>query len=431
MSLKKNTVWSLIGSVAPMLLGLVTIPYLIKQIHVEAFGILTLVWSLIGYFSVFDFGIGRALTHQVSSCVSKNLEQDLPSIIKTGLLFMLTTGLFGGGILALVSHELGTHWLNVSASLEADTIRCLLIAAIGIPLTTITSGLKGILEGYEDFKSASILRIVLGITNFGLPALTVMFLDKSLELMVLSLVVARFIVMVAHIMVINRRLEVNSLLQASLADKKNIKSLVSFGAWMTLSNIISPLMVTADRFIISYMLGAGLVAFYTVPFDFIVRLLIIPAALTGVLFPRFTYLFQNDIGQIKLLYKKSFVLIFSVMGFISLGLAIGSNFGLTIWLGKSFAEQSWVIASILATGLLFNSLAQIPHAAIQASGDVKITSLIHLCEFIFYIPLLYGALYFYGLVGAAIVWVVRVFADLIVLSVFAKKKIRIVSYAQY
>lgn len=429
MSLKKNTIWSLIGSVAPMLLGLVTIPYLIKQIQVEAFGILTLVWSLIGYFSVFDFGIGRALTHQVSSCVSKKLEQDLPSIIKTGLLFMLSTGVIGGGILAIVSSELGTHWLNVSKSLEADTIKCLLIAAIGIPLTTITSGLKGILEGYEDFKSASILRIVLGISNFGLPALTVMFLDKSLELMVLSLVVARVIVMMAHIIVIHKKLPIYHLMKASLADKDKIKSLLSFGAWMTLSNIISPLMVTADRFIISYMLGAGLVAFYTVPFDFIVRLLIIPAALTGVLFPRFTYLFQNDAGQIKLLYKKSFVLIFSVMGLISLGLAIGSNFGLTLWLGENFADHSWVIASILALGLLFNSLAQIPHAAIQASGDIKITSLIHLCEFMFYIPLLYGALHFYGLVGAALVWVLRVFADFIVLSVYAKKKIRIGSHA--
>jgi O-antigen/teichoic acid export membrane protein len=429
MSLKKNTIWSFVGSVAPMLLGLVTIPYLIKQIDVEAFGILTLVWSLIGYFSVFDFGIGRALTHQVSSCVSQNLEHNLPSIIKTGLLFMLATGVFGGVILAVSSHQLGSHWLNISKNLETDTIRCLLIAAIGIPLTTITSGLKGILEGYEDFKSASILRIILGISNFGLPALTVMFLDKSLELMVLSLVLARFIVLLAHLVVINKRLGIYSLVRASLADRNNVKSLVSFGAWMTLSNVISPLMVTADRFIISYMLGAGLVAFYTVPFDFIVRLLIIPAALTGVLFPRFTYLFQNEIGQIKILYRKSFILIFSVMGFVSLGLIIGSNFGLTLWLGKNFAEQSWVIASIMAVGLLFNSLAQIPHTALQASGGVKITSLIHLGELVFYIPLLYGALHFYGLVGAAIVWVVRVLADLIVLSIFAQKKIRILSHA--
>ncbi|CAM2785331.1 Membrane protein involved in the export of O-antigen and teichoic acid [Flavobacterium succinicans] len=428
MSLKINTYWSFIGSVAPMILGLITIPYLIKQVHVEAFGILTLVWSLIGYFSIFDFGIGRALTHQVSSSISLNLESELPSILKTGLLFMLATGVFGGVVLAISAHELGTQWLNVSEGLEKDTTKCLVIAAIGIPLTTVTSGLKGILEGYEDFKAASVLRIILGICNFGLPALAVMFLNNSLEYMVLSLVLARFIVMLAHLYVINKRLSIYDVMTTSLADKNKIKKLLSFGAWMTLSNIISPLMVTADRFIISYILGAGLVAYYTVPFDFIVRLLIIPAALTGVLFPRFSYLYKTDIEQINRLYKKSFFIIFAVMGLISFGIAIGSYFGLTIWLGKNFAEHSWVIASILAIGLLFNSLAQVPHTAIQASGDVKITSIIHLSEFIFYIPLLYGALHFYGLVGAAIVWVLRVFVDLIALSVFAKMKITTVAY---
>lgn len=429
MSLKKNTIWSFFGSAAPMLLGLITIPYLIKNIHVEAFGILTLVWSLIGYFSVFDFGIGRALTHQVSSSISQELDHELPSIIKTGLLFMLVTGLLGGLILALISTKLGANWLNVSKGLESDTIKCLLIASIGIPLTTITSGLKGILEGYEDFKSASLLRLVLGITNFGLPALSVFLLNNSLQYMVLSLVLARFIVMIAHLVVINKRISIYSLMVASLADKVKIKSLLSFGAWMTLSNIISPLMVTADRFLISYILGASLVAFYTVPFDFIVRLLIIPAALTGVLFPRFSYLFKNDIDKIRELYKKSFLAILLAMGGISIILAIGSHFGLTIWLGKSFADNSWKIASILSIGLVFNSLAQIPHALIQASGDVKLTSIIHLCEFVFYLPLLYAALHFYGLIGAAFIWVLRVFADLLILSICAKKKTTILSHA--
>lgn len=429
MSLKKNTVWNFVGSVAPMLLGLVTIPYIIKQIDVEAFGILTLVWSLIGYFSIFDFGIGRALTHQVSSNIANNALKSLPSIIKTGLLLMLLTGFIGGFILALLAHQLGTDWLNVSVGLQSNTIQCLLIAAIGIPFTTVSTGLKGVLEGFEDFKAASVLRIILGVSNFGLPALTIMFIDKSLEAMVTSLVIARLIVMIAHIVVINKRLSAKVIIGAKMAEKVETKSILTFGAWMTLSNIISPLMVTADRFIISYMMGAGLVAFYTVPFDFIVRLLVIPAALTGVLFPRFSYLFRNSFSEVKPLYRKSFYLILSVMGFISISFALGSYFGLSLWLGESFAEKSWIIASILAIGLLFNSLAQIPHAAVQASGDVKITSVIHLFEFIFYVPLLYLSLHYYGLIGAAAVWVLRVFADFVVLTICAKSKMRNNIYA--
>ena len=48
-----------------------------------------------------------------------------------------------------------------------------------------------------------------------------------------------------------------------------------------MSNIISPLMVVADRFLIANVLGAAVVAYYTIPAEFMIRLLILPAAITS------------------------------------------------------------------------------------------------------------------------------------------------------
>jgi O-antigen/teichoic acid export membrane protein len=420
-SLKINSIWNLFGSIFPMLLGLVTIPYLIAHVGVEKFGILTLIWTLIGYFSLFDFGIGRALTIQVSNNLSKGTVEKLPGIIKTGVFLMFLFGILGGALLVLTSKQLGYKWLNVNSSIQETTYYSLLIASIGIPLTTIVSGLKGVLEGYEDFKTTNILKVLLGLANFGLPALTVMFFGPSLEWMVFSLIFSRFIIIIAHLIAVNYK--ISNWLSSKLLNKKQLTEILSFGAWMTLSNIISPLMVTADRFIISYMLGASFVAYYTVPFDMIVRLLVIPAALTGVLFPRFAFLYNNNKEEMRRLYSKSTKTIALGMATISLLIAIGSYWGLSFWLGVDFAKASWIIASILAIGLFFNSLAQIPHAAIQATGDVKSTSIVHLFEFIIYIPLLFIFLNLYGVVGAAIVWVIRVLFDYLILNFIKKKKI--------
>lgn len=421
MSLKRNTIWSFFGSAMPMLLGLITIPYLIKNIHVEAFGILTLVWSLIGYFSIFDFGIGRALTHQVSSCISAETEQELPSIVKTGLIFMFITGLIGGVVLALLSSKLGGDWLNVSKGLERDTVRCLLIASIGIPLATITSGLKGILEGYEDFKSASLLRLILGVANFMFPALSVFFLNNSLQYMVFSLVLARLIVMIWHLVVINKKMKIYNLIFASLADKIKLKKLLSFGAWMTLSNIISPLMVNADRFLISYFLGASVVAYYTIPFDFVIRLLIIPASLTSVLFPRFSNLLNSDVKETLVVYKKSFNIILKVMLAVSLLMISFSYLGLKIWINEDVASKSYFLLIILMVGVFFNSLAQVPFSLIQADGKVKITSLLHVAEFFIYTIMLVLFANYFGLVGAAVAFLLRTLIDFLFLSKIARK----------
>lgn len=419
MSLRRNTLWNMVGAAVPFLLGLVTIPYLLRQIGVEVFGILSLVWTMIGYFSIFDFGLGRALTQQVASSRAGGQFSELPSLVKTGLLFTLAAGIGGGLVLAILANPLGLKWLNVSAPLKDTTIQALLIASLGIPLTTLTTGLKGVLEAYEEFKAANILRIFLGLANFGLPALSVKFFGPSLSLMVYSLIFARFVALLAHIYLVHLLLP-SGWMKAQFS-KEKMKGLLSFGSWMTLSNIVSPLMVVADRFIISSIVGASVVAFYTVPADMLIRVLIIPAAISTALFPRLTAMMVKDPLGSKVVYEKSLKVVIWIMLPICMGIALFSRWGITLWLGADFAAKSWKIASILSFGLLMNGLAQVPYAAVQAAADAKTTAILHLGEFVFYLPLLFVFLHYFGLIGAAIVWVIRVGADLLILLILANK----------
>lgn len=421
--MKKNTLWNLFSSIIPMLIGVVSVPILIKRIGIESFGVLSIIWTLIGYFSIFDFGIGRALTQQVSQL--KNETNKLIPIIKTGMVFMLITGCIGGLILVMVIILFGVSWLNVSQNINSNAVLALLIAAVGIPFTTVTSGLKGILEGFEDFKNVSILKMILGLSNFLFPIIIVLFINNSLTYVVLSLVISRFIVMLLHFIPLMKYITLNNILKSSFATKKESKKTLRFGAWMTLSNIVSPLMVNSDRFLISSVLGASVVAYYTVPFDIIIRLLVIPAALTTTLFPRFSALFREDINQLYNLYRKSILYIGILMGIISLGIIIFSYFGLSIWISKEFAEHSWKLTCVLAIGLVFNSMSQVPYALIQAKEDVKLTSIIHIFEFILYVPLLLLFIKIGGILGAAIVWSLRVIIDFILLTFFATKKINL------
>ncbi len=64
-----------------------------------------------------------------------------------------------------------------------------------------------------------------------------------------------------------------------------IRGLATYGGWMTVSNVIGPLMVVWDRFVIGAIIGSAAVAIYVVPFNFVWQILIVPAALTSALFP--------------------------------------------------------------------------------------------------------------------------------------------------
>ena len=419
MTLRRKMAWNLAGSGLPLLLGAVAIPYLVAQAGIEVVGILTLIWALIGYFSLFDFGLGRALTQQVASAQASGHHRQIPALVKSGLVFTLATGGVGGLVLALVAAPLGQHWLQVSAPLQSSVVVSLWVAALGIPLTTVTTGLRGVLEAHEDFRAANVLRLMLGLANFGLPVLCVMLAGPSLVWITGSLVAARVAVLGAHVWQVNRTLGVSWL--AAKWRWQDARPLFSFGVWMTVSNVVGPLMVTADRFFISAALGAAMVAYYTVPADVVTRVLIIPGAVTTVLFPRLAALRLQDTGAAQALYQKSLKWIAALMVPVCLALGVGAYPGLAWWLGPEFAENSWHVVAILSVGILFNSLAFVPFAAIQAAGQASATAKIHLTELLAYVPLLWLALMFGGLGAAAAVWSLRTGVDLCALLVTARR----------
>ncbi|MBR7779952.1 flippase [Undibacterium rugosum] len=420
MSIRKNTIWNLFGSASPMLIGAVTLPFLLKSIGIEKLGVLTMVWALIGYFSIFDFGMGRALTHKISILRVGNNQKEVISSTKVGLLLMLLTGIAGTVVVLLLLMTGGVQWLNFSDSVYADARRSMIIAGISIPLTTMTSGMKGVLEGFEEFGAVNVLRFFLGMSNFISPVVAILIFGPSLSIVVLCLVASRLIILVAHYRVMNKF--VPGVFFANFSMNEEARGIFKFGVWMTLSNVISPLMVIADRFVISNLVGAAVVAYYTVPSEFLIRILILPAALTTTLFPVFAKKISTNLVEAHDLYKKSLKFIFVVMFPLLSLIACCSRFGLNIWLGANFADNSYLVVIVMALGILFNSLAQIPHSAIQANGNVKLTSLIHLGEFILYAPLLIGLVHIYGILGAALAWTVRACIDFLILHKFASIK---------
>lgn len=72
--------------------------------------------------------------------------------------------------------------------------------------------------------------------------------------------------------------------QSHLAAGPLFGPLLSFGGWITLTSVISPLMVTFDRFVVGTLTGISAVAYYATPYEVLSRLLNIHAALAGVLF---------------------------------------------------------------------------------------------------------------------------------------------------
>ena len=420
--IRKNNFWNLAGSIFPITIGLFSIPILLKTIGVERFGILTLIWSLIGYFSLFDFGIGRALTQGVSKGLASKSISEIYNLMYAGLKLTLITGFVGGLIMASLSHSLSFYWLNASPNLHLEIFYSILITSVGIPIVSYTSGLRGILEGYEDFQSINIIKIILGALNFMIPMLSALVLGSSLIYIAVSLLLTRILVLFLHFFYLNKTVRMSQIYsKGKVISRKTLLEIYKFGSWMTISNVLSSLMVNADRFLLSYLLGAATIAYYTVPFDLAIRALIVPAAFSATLFPRFSNLISSNPEEAWNLLNISKQKMLKVMLFICGLIVLFSYQGLSFWINSDFANKSWFYLCILSLGIFFNGLSNLPYAFLQAYGKVKLTALLHMIEFIVYMIVLCFLVKTFGIAGAAYAFLIRVFIDYVLLNMYTKK----------
>lgn len=410
--LASNTVWNLLGQLLPMGVAVVAIPPLIRFLGVPRFGVLSLAWIVIGYFSLFDVGLGRALTKLMADKLGAGQEADIPGLVWTSLLLLLLLGIVGGVVMLLASPWLVQRALKIPADLQLETLGSFYVLALSIPLVTVTSGLRGILEALQRFRLITLIRLPLSVFSFAGPLLIVHF-SRSLFWVMVALVSGRLAGCVVHLVVCLRvmpALRCKIILQRSV-----VGPVFRFGGWMTVSHVVNPILVYADRFVIGVLISVSMVAYYTAPFDMVLRLSVIPAAVGGVLFPAFAMSLLSDPARAKLLLLRSVKYIFFAMFPITLIVVTMAPEGLRFWLGNSFAENGTSVLRWLAAGVLVNSLAHAPFALVQGGGRPDLTAKLHLLELPFYLTAVWIFTRRMGIEGTAIACTLRLLLDAVLI----------------
>lgn len=422
MSLKKNTIWNLIGSGAPLLAALAFIPYTLARLGEEGFGVLTLIWALIGYFSLFDFGAGRAMTYEISRLQNQQSGQDLAKIqmiLKSGLVLTTATGLLGCLLIWFLAPHLAQDWLKISSQWQADSQLALQITALGIIPATITSGLRGAMEGMGYFMPSNVNKLLLGFSMFTTPAISIALHGPSLWQITLYLVVIRLFIVVFGFVQLHHCLRIKNYIvttsnTALTSLQRQMRDLMSYGVWVSVTGIISPLMMYGDRFFISALVGADKLSVYAIPQEGLIRLLIVPAAICGALMPLFASILSQE--ELQRTYSDNYRRMIKIMGALC-GLAALTIYPvLSVWITPEFASKAYPIALIFIVGAFINGVATVSYTFLHAVGKTKLTAQFHIAELLIYIAMIYVLTKQFGLMGAAIAWVLRVTIDLVLLN---------------
>lgn len=406
--------------VLPMLAGIMVVPDLILRLGADRFGVLSIAWVLVGYFGLLDLGLARGLTQLLAQQAAAGVAPSIrASIAKHVRGWMCGLGLVWAVILLIVAPWLTHTGLHIPANLQPEVTIGWVCLAVSVPLLMWAASSIGALEAYSRFAAVNAVRVPMGVATFLIPW-GISHWTTHLGEVLGGLLGVRLVAALS----LNALSRSYFLHDGPAPSSSSLRNIIAFGSWLTVSNLVGPILAYFDRFAIGAMLSVTAVTYYTVPFDVLSRLPSIPVAMMGVLFPLLAQAHNVEAGNsLRLNHMVSaasrLLVAFWVPGLVVCGL-LGPVL-LAWWVGPQLALASSGVWAWIAVGVLINGFAHIPYTLLQSAGRTDITAKFHLIELAPYLLALWWALSHYDIVGAAAVWTLRVSLDTALLYIGAAR----------
>jgi O-antigen/teichoic acid export membrane protein len=409
-----------------MLVYVIATPAVVHGLGADAYGVLATLLAILGYFGFLDFGVSQATVKLISHDVARGRIDEVARVAGTSLVVNALFGVAGAALLALLGPRFLGPTLHLGAALRTPAGVALVILAAALPFVLLQGSLQGMLAADQRFFEINLLTGLAGAA-YPLAALVIVRSGGGLVAVVCSYTVIRVLSTIAFALVV--RLKQPGVLRLPRLERDVFLKLIRFGGWVSVSYIVGPLMVSADRVLIGWLRSAASVTYYSVPNDIAGRLLIVSGSLTSVLLPAFSVRADArsadggfDATRTRGLVLRSVKLLLALLCPVVVVLfAFGGDL-LGVWMGPAFAHESTATLRWLVIGALLNSVASIPFTAVWGLGRPDLTAKFHLVELPLYVGACFLLIPSLGIVGAGIAWTLRVALDLVLL-IFAMRSL--------
>jgi O-antigen/teichoic acid export membrane protein len=307
------------------------------------YGVLSIVWLFLGYFGLFDPGLSRAATYHIAR-LHDAPAKERGDVFWTALFVNAGFGIVGGLVLYVVARPLFMSAFKMPEAMRGEVIACLPWLAMSIPVS-ITSGVLGsVLQAREWFGVSNAINLGNVFLTQLAPLAVAYFHGPDLVWLIPTILLARAAGAVPGFFAVSKALPLGV---GGKFQRHLLKSLFSYGGWITVTNLLAPILTTIDRMMIGSVLSVAAVAYYTVPFNLVTRLSVLPGALSTSLFPRLSR--QNE-GEGRLLAHEAVIGLAAVMTPVVVTGIVAMPIFMRLWVGTGFAVHAAPVGMILLAG---------------------------------------------------------------------------------
>lgn len=414
----QHTALNVMGLAVPFLVAFLLLPVITGALGPARFGMLGLAWAILEYLTLFDLGLNRATVKFASEAIARGRNEVSQIAIVSLVSQVLVASVVGLGVI-LIAPFISQRVFNIPPHLLGEATGVFRAIGLSLPVVLCLTSLRGVLEAAQRFGVSNAIKIPSSAASVVIPAMCAP-LGMRLDTILIIVLGARVLTCVVLAVAVSRN--VPGFRWEMPREWHRLRMLFTFGGWVAVSSVVSPLLVYIDRFALGALISVSAVAYYMGPYEAVTKLLLLPISLSTALFPALSGSFLGGTGQSSQpVFSASLRNVFLVLMPPLAVLAVFAPEILGLWLGPDYARESSMALRILALGVLINGLAQTPFTFLQAAGRPDLTAKFHIAELALHLPLTWYLVVHYGVSGAAIAWLTRVSIDTTLLFIANRK----------
>jgi len=189
-------------------------------------------------------------------------------VLVTAIYLNLALGLVGGLAIYVSSNFLLAHFANLTPDLATEAKAAMPWVACMMPVGLISGIGTGAIESRERFLTSNMLQTFGGLVGQIAPLICALLIGPSLAVVIPAAFCARLLstcVIWFFVIRLERPVDLRQF------DRRMVRQLLGYGAWVTVSSGISPLLETFDQMLIAGLLGPASIAHYAVPMNLATR----------------------------------------------------------------------------------------------------------------------------------------------------------------
>ena len=407
MSLKKNILANYASQIYVTLIGIVMVPFYVKYMGAEAYGLVGFFAMLQAWFQLLDMGLTLTMAREAARYNGGATDAlSLHRLLRAMEGVFVGVAILGGAAMIAGAGAIAGSWLKVQQLPLMEVQHAIMLMAVIVALRWVSGLYRGVISGFERLVWLSGFNIAIATARFVLVIPFFNYVGASptdFFIYQLGLAVIEVVVLVTQTY---RLLPKIATTQRMPWQWTPLRGVLKFSLSIAFASLVGVLVMQADKLVLSKLLPLTDYAYFTLAVLMAGGVMVISGPISGALLPRMTKLaFEGDDAGLMQLYRSATQLVVVVAVPAALVLAFFPDQVLWAWTGDAvLVSKAAPVLTLYAIGSGIFVIGAFPYYLQYAKGDLKLHMIGNSLFLLMFVPSLIWATWRFGMTGAGWMW---------------------------